>query len=172
MTNLIIKLTNRGYSPLEAYELVRKLAIIEELEQWARTVPPMEAEEEQGWTSGKGRVLQISQNSETPDDAADKIRNIIDMVPSPQTPRDRGRLRALNEALDTMAKSGGPEGHTMGMDSPPAATPGIMPGNNPVPRADGTDSLTPGSGSKTPYDGGVGTGRMASADWWRSYSQD
>ncbi len=160
MNDYISKLTKRGFTPLEAYGLVRKLAIIDELEQWARTTPPMEAEEEQGWQSAKGRVLQISQRSQTPEDAAEAIRQIIDMVPHPQTARDRGRLRGLNEALDAMSK-GTYDNPTQFMEQAPPGGTTPIPGHNPVPRQDTSDAWSPGAGSQIPRDYSMGPGRMA-----------
>ncbi len=160
MNDYILKLTKRGFTPLEAYGLVRKLAIIDELEQWARTTPPMEAEEEQGWQSAKGRVLQISQRSQTPEDAAEAIRQIIDMVPHPQTARDRGRLRGLNEALDAISK-GNYDNPTQFMEQAPSGGITPIPGHNPVPRQDTSDAWNPGAGSQIPRDYSMGPGRMA-----------
>lgn len=161
MNNFINKLVNRGFSPLEAYGIIRKLAVVDALEQWARTTPPMESEENTGWQSAKGRVLQISQNSQTPEDAAESIRQIIDMVPQPQTGRDRGRLRGLNEALDAMSKGTYDTGATQSPEVPPHGGSTPVPGHNPTPRVDGTDSFTPGGGSQIPRDMAMGTGRMA-----------
>ncbi len=171
MVDFIEKLVKRGFTPLEAYGLVRKLAIIDELEQWARTTPPMEAEEEQGWQSAKGRVLQISQRSQTPEDAAEAIRQIIDMVPHPQTARDRGRLRGLNEALDAMSK-GTYDNSTQFMEQAPPGGTTPIPGHNPVPRQDTSDAWSPGAGSQIPRDYSIGPGRMAQLSLNSSFSKE
>lgn len=160
MDNLILKLTNRGYAPLEAYAIARKLSAIQSLEEWAASTPPSDLEEKQGWIGARTRILDISKKSQNPEDAAEAIRDILKMVPGPRANRDRGRLRALNEALDALDKAGPIETDMAIAETPPPFSSTPAPGN-PDMRKDKGDAWSPGGKSRIPQDYGAGTTRMS-----------
>ncbi len=111
---------SRYMQPGEALDAARKVAQVEELQNWSRQTPVMEPEEEQGYQVGRERIIQIAEKSQDGDEAAEMIRHLLEKTPSAQNDRDRGRLRAFNDALNTLT---GNEyaGTPMGMGSPPAA---------------------------------------------------
>ncbi len=119
---LLNELLKFGVSQKEAKDYAQKIAAVEQLLHWSRQIPgDLDVEGKQGWMSARNRIVDIANKSSAPQEAADSINSIIKITPSSQNERDRGRLRAFNEALDSLSKEGGEE-ETTTLEKPPGVS--------------------------------------------------
>lgn len=146
-----------------------KISAVKELEHWGRQEPSgLDEDELRGYRAARDRVTQIASETDDPKQAAEALREIVNNLPSLQNGRDRGRARALNEALDALEKNEPEAVDGANMNLPPAGGKTNMPqertpmdNNNPPKSGPGMGNMpnAPGGGF-----GGMGTtvGKLAS----------